>query len=158
MERNTCTKEEGWRCSIQKAQAGDKGARDDLVTDNVGLIYMVLKRFAGRFRSGQSSQYVFVKGNAANKGQGNVMQNSGTGVQITVPAPGVPLAPGEVAGVFTIPWSKFGKKPAPGEKWLFNALCDYMHPQHGRIYASWEHNFDQATWRNTLDRPGTLQF
>ena len=117
-----------------------------------------LKRFAGRFRSGQSSQYVFVKGNAANKGQGNVMQNSGTGVQITVPAPGVTLAPGEVAGVFTIPWSKFGKKPAPGEKWLFNALFDYMHPQYGRIYASWEHNFDQATWRNTLDRPGTLQF
>ena len=48
MEGNTCTKEEGWRYSIRKAQAGDKGARDALVTDNVGLIYMVLKRFSGR--------------------------------------------------------------------------------------------------------------
>ena len=48
MECNTCTKEEGWRASIRKAQEGDKEARDALVKDNVGLIYMVLKRFAGR--------------------------------------------------------------------------------------------------------------
>lgn len=34
--------------SIRKAQEGDKTERDRLVADNVGLIYMVLKRFAGR--------------------------------------------------------------------------------------------------------------
>ena len=48
MANSASTKEEGWRCSIQKAQAGDKEARDALVTANVGLIYMVMKRFLGR--------------------------------------------------------------------------------------------------------------
>jgi len=43
-----CTKEEGWRASIRKAQEGDKAERDALVEANVGLIYMVLKRFSGR--------------------------------------------------------------------------------------------------------------
>ena len=42
------TKEEDWRISIQKAQDGDKAIRDTLVTENVGLIYMVLKRFSNR--------------------------------------------------------------------------------------------------------------
>lgn len=48
MANSACTKEEGWRNSIQKAQAGDKVERDALVTANVGLIYMVMKRFSGR--------------------------------------------------------------------------------------------------------------
>lgn len=48
MASNTCTKEEGWRRSIQKAQEGDKEERDALVTENIGLIYMVLKRFTSR--------------------------------------------------------------------------------------------------------------
>lgn len=48
MGSSICTKEEGWRASIRKAQEGDKGERDRLVEDNVGLIYMVLKRFSGR--------------------------------------------------------------------------------------------------------------
>lgn len=48
MSSSTCTKDEGWRRSIQKAQEGDKEERDRLVTENVGLIYMVLKRFSGR--------------------------------------------------------------------------------------------------------------
>lgn len=42
------TKEENWRISIQKAQDGDKKSRDRLVKENVGLIYMVLKRFSNR--------------------------------------------------------------------------------------------------------------
>ena len=37
-----------WRMCIQAAQAGDKEERDYLVTENVGLVYMVLKRFTGR--------------------------------------------------------------------------------------------------------------
>ena len=48
MANNVCTKEEGWKVSIQKAQAGDKTERDALVSANVGLIYMVMKRFSGR--------------------------------------------------------------------------------------------------------------
>ena len=48
MGNNTCTKEEKWRTSIQKAQNGDKKERDTLVTENTGLIYMVLKRFSNR--------------------------------------------------------------------------------------------------------------
>ena len=48
MAHNVCTKEEGWKISIRKAQAGDKTERDALVSANVGLIYMVMKRFSGR--------------------------------------------------------------------------------------------------------------
>ena len=48
MLSNTLTKEEGWRLSIQKAQSGDKNERDSFVTENVGLVYMVLKRFQNR--------------------------------------------------------------------------------------------------------------
>ena len=89
-----------------------------------------------------------------------VLKNVGYGVKVTAPVPGLTLQKGEIAACFVIPWSKVGKKPAPGEKWLFNAICDFTHPdpKFGRIYSVWEHNFDQATWRNTLDRQGTLQF
>lgn len=48
MTSSICTKEDGWRTAIRKAQEGDKTERDALVADNVGLIYMVLKRFSGR--------------------------------------------------------------------------------------------------------------
>ena len=48
MGTNLSTKEEEWRNSIQKAQDGDKCIRDALVTENIGLIYMVLKRFHNR--------------------------------------------------------------------------------------------------------------
>lgn len=48
MNCSSPTKEEGWKTSIRKAQAGDKAERDDLVAANVGLIYMVLKRFHNR--------------------------------------------------------------------------------------------------------------
>lgn len=63
MVTRTCTKEEergsgvrgtleegysDWRLYIQAAQAGDKQKRDYLVTENVGLVYMVLKRFTNR--------------------------------------------------------------------------------------------------------------
>ena len=48
MTNSNCTKGEGWRHSIQKAQNGDKTERDALVVANVGLIYMVLKRFPAR--------------------------------------------------------------------------------------------------------------
>lgn len=48
MNSSVSTKEEGWKWAIQKAQEGDKDQRDALVTDNVGLVYMVLKRFHNR--------------------------------------------------------------------------------------------------------------
>ncbi len=48
MSSSTLTKEEGWESSIQKAQQGDRARRDALITDNVGLVYMVLKRFQNR--------------------------------------------------------------------------------------------------------------
>ena len=48
MSSSFSTKEKAWRVSIQKAQDGDKEMRDALVTESVGLIYMVLKRFANR--------------------------------------------------------------------------------------------------------------
>lgn len=48
MSSNLSTKEEEWRASVRKAQCGDKEIRDALITENVGLIYMVLKRFNNR--------------------------------------------------------------------------------------------------------------
>lgn len=48
MAASTSTKEEGWKLSILKAQNGDKTERDALVTANMGLVYMVVKRFANR--------------------------------------------------------------------------------------------------------------
>ena len=48
MSSSVCTKEEGWRRSIWKAQQGDKEEKEALVLANIGLIYMVLKRFANR--------------------------------------------------------------------------------------------------------------
>lgn len=41
-------KEEGWRLAVLKAQNGDKSERDALVAANMGLVYMVIKRFANR--------------------------------------------------------------------------------------------------------------
>lgn len=48
MASSVATKEEAWKLSIQKAQSGDKEERDALVTANMGLVYMVLKRFINR--------------------------------------------------------------------------------------------------------------
>ena len=48
MTGNVHTKEKDWKMSIQKAQQGDKEERDRLITENVGLVYMVLKRFKNR--------------------------------------------------------------------------------------------------------------
>ena len=48
MKGSALTKDEIWRASIQKAQNGDKEERDSLVTANVGLVYMVLRRFSNR--------------------------------------------------------------------------------------------------------------
>lgn len=56
MNSSVITKEEGWRESILKAQNGDKEERDALVTANIGLIYMVLKRFTNR---GHESEDLF---------------------------------------------------------------------------------------------------
>ena len=42
------TKEKNWKLSIEKAQKGDKAERDAFITENVGLVYMVLKRFKNR--------------------------------------------------------------------------------------------------------------
>ena len=48
MSSTVSAKEESWRENIAKAQAGDKAVRDELVTQNMGLVYMVVKRFANR--------------------------------------------------------------------------------------------------------------
>lgn len=40
-------KEKSWREYVSLAQSGDKAAKEWLLTENSGLIYMVLKRFGG---------------------------------------------------------------------------------------------------------------
>jgi RNA polymerase sporulation-specific sigma factor len=41
-------KEEGWRGEIALAQQGDRRIRDQLVAQNMGLVYMVVRRFGNR--------------------------------------------------------------------------------------------------------------
>ena len=48
MSSKETAKEKEWRQSISQAQQGDKAAKEWLLEQNTGLIYMVLKRFAGR--------------------------------------------------------------------------------------------------------------
>lgn len=48
MSSNSSANDESWRKEIEKAQAGDRQARDRLVTENMGLVYMVIRRFVGR--------------------------------------------------------------------------------------------------------------
>lgn len=48
MSSSASAKEEAWRETLEKAQQGDKAARDGLVQENMGLVYMVAKRFADR--------------------------------------------------------------------------------------------------------------
>ena len=48
MSSKEAAKEKEWRISISQAQKGDKAAKEKLLEQNTGLIYMVLKRFSGR--------------------------------------------------------------------------------------------------------------
>ncbi len=48
MSSATPTKEEAWKLSLSKAQNGDKEEKDALIHANVGLVYMVVRRFANR--------------------------------------------------------------------------------------------------------------
>lgn len=48
MSSNPVAKEKDWQTNFVKAQKGDMDARNLIVSENVGLIYMVLKRFGGR--------------------------------------------------------------------------------------------------------------
>ena len=48
MSSSPSAKDENWREEIRKAQEGKREVRDRLVTENMGLVYMVVKRFTGR--------------------------------------------------------------------------------------------------------------
>ena len=48
MQNETLTKENAWRDAFKKAKDGDVSERNRLIEENVGLVYMVLKRFGGR--------------------------------------------------------------------------------------------------------------
>lgn len=48
MSSSISAKEKNWQTVIAEAQQGDKAARDSIVQENMGLVYMVAKRFADR--------------------------------------------------------------------------------------------------------------
>ena len=48
MKSKEYANEENWRKAIEEAQKGDRKIRDVLVSENMGLVYMVAKRFQGR--------------------------------------------------------------------------------------------------------------
>lgn len=116
-----------------------------------------LSRFHGRFRKGSCARYVMTRDNAANQGQGDVYVRKSTEGYVTVPAPGVELAPGEISAEMTLPYKAFGKTPRPGDEWLFNATAEFSRPGIN-AYMIWEYNFEQETWRNTRDRLGRIKF
>ena len=59
MSSKEYTKEEGWKIAIRLAQEGDKEKRDEVITGNMGLVYMVLRRFQNR---GQEMEDLFQLG------------------------------------------------------------------------------------------------
>ncbi|MCI7321775.1 MAG: sigma-70 family RNA polymerase sigma factor [Lachnospiraceae bacterium] len=48
MSSKPSAKEEEWRKKLERAQQGDRQSRDQLVTENMGLVHMAAKRFRGR--------------------------------------------------------------------------------------------------------------
>ena len=48
MKNNAATDDTAWRTAIARAQEGDKVVREQLITENMGLVYMVSARFIGR--------------------------------------------------------------------------------------------------------------
>ena len=48
MKNNAATEDTAWRTAIARAQEGDKVVREQLITENMGLVYMVSARFIGR--------------------------------------------------------------------------------------------------------------
>lgn len=48
MSSSRAAKEENWQDVFYRAKEGDVDARNQIVSDNLGLIYLVLKRFGGR--------------------------------------------------------------------------------------------------------------
>lgn len=48
MKQSAATEDIAWQDAIARAQGGDKELRDRLITENMGLVYMVSGRFAGR--------------------------------------------------------------------------------------------------------------
>lgn len=48
MSSKISAKEENGRQNIQRAQQGDRKIRQQMITENMGLVYMVAKRFANR--------------------------------------------------------------------------------------------------------------
>ena len=142
-------------CRIQHTAAADGDDRIRLLITQI--CRHQLHRFHGRFRNGNCARYVKKIDNIANKGNGDLYVRSGAVGKVTVPAPGVKLAPGEISAEITIPYSAFSKKPVPGDVWLFNATAEHQKPG-VNFYMVWEHNFDQNTWRNTRDHSGKIQF
>ena len=111
----------------------------------------------GRCKNGfRATCYKLVKTNLENAGQGDAYEAvTGNKAVITIPAPGVQTAEGEVAIEFNIPYESMPRLPQPGETWLFNAsyTSDNLHGS-----STWEHNFNQETWRNVRDSQGKIVF
>ena len=102
----------------------------------------------GRCKNGfRATCYKLVKTNLENAGQGDAYEAvTGNKAVITIPAPGVQTAEGEVAIEFNIPYESMPRLPQPARTWLFNAsyTSDNLHGS-----STWEHNFN----RNMAERP-----
>ena len=134
-------------------------ARKELMKDYYIHIYLGPDRkkmffFPARFTSPRPAWYRLVKTCAENGGQGEKYKiQPGRMGSVAFPAPGVALEPGEISAEVTLPFSVFGKTPAPGEVWPFNAGAGIRNAEY-----IWEYNPDQITYTSGSDAKGKLVF
>lgn len=134
-------------------------ARKELMKDYYIHIYLGPDRkkmffFPARFTSPRPAWYRLVKTAAENGGQGEKYKiQPGRMGSVAFPAPGVVLEPGEISAEVTLPLAVFGRTPAPGEAWPFNAGAGIRNAEY-----IWEYNPDQITYTSTSDAKGKLVF
>ena len=134
-------------------------ARKELMKDCYIHIYLGPDRknmffFPARFTAPRPAWYKLEKSTAENGGMGEKYRiRPGRMGTVAFPAPGVSLEPGEISAEVTLPFSVFGKRPAPGEAWPFNAGAGIRNADY-----IWEYNPDQISYSSASDAKGKLLF
>ena len=88
MKSKEYANEENWRKAIEEAQKGDRKIRDVLVSENMGLVYMVAKRFQGTGRG--VNVYCVIIGNYKETGGGSRPFLCGGDKKVSIALPGNP--------------------------------------------------------------------
>lgn len=135
---------------------------EEMKKHNIGVFIgperQSLRFFPGRLSQNRTGYYEYSKSNQDNSGNGDHYETgSKPGAILTFPAPGVETLPDECSAELKIPYLSLPRMPGKGEKWLFNV---YYVPtiRSYKDALTWEHNFDQRSWKNVYDHYGTILF